>query len=211
MAIAMDNKSAQAPQHGYTKASKVGLRNSLMVAIFLLTFYPPSLTHPAKPKPVFPLCSEESLPNFHVVEPYLWRGAAPNVAGVDELKRLGVKTIVDLRRSPQGTSWEGAYVVTHGMNYINVPMGNSIPSLSKQRKVLAVIDAAAADPSKAPVFLHCSHGSDRTGFMVACWRVQHDKRNVLEAFTEMLEHGFFVHKWQPNNGMPHRDNSGNTL
>jgi protein tyrosine phosphatase (PTP) superfamily phosphohydrolase (DUF442 family) len=206
----MNNKSAQAKDSS-DKRPKVSLRNTLMVLIFLLTVYPPSMTRPPKPTPVNPLCPEESLPNFHVVEPYLWRGAAPNVEGVDELKRLGVKTIVDLRRSTQGTSWEGAYAITHGLNYINVPMGNSIPTLTKQRKVLAVIDQAAADPSKGPVFLHCSHGSDRTGFMVACWRVQHDKRNILEAFSEMMQHGFFVHKWQSNNGMPHRDKSGNTL
>jgi protein tyrosine phosphatase (PTP) superfamily phosphohydrolase (DUF442 family) len=207
----MNDRSAQAPHDSSDKRPKVALRNSLMVLIFLLTVYPPCLTRPPKATPVNPMVAEESLPNFHVVEPYLWRGAAPNVEGVDELKRLGVKTIVDLRRSPQGTSWEGAYAITHGLRYINVPMGNSIPTLTKQRKVLAVIDQAANDPSKGPVFLHCSHGSDRTGFMVACWRVQHDKRSILEAFTEMMQHGFFVHKWQPNNGMPHRDKTGTTL
>lgn len=144
------------------------------------------------------LVSKRDLSNFHAVHPYLYRGGAPSYAGLDELKRLGVKTIVDLRTTPVTIAAEHQHVAKLGIQHTNIPMGNmSIPSLEQQRQVLAAIVEAEHDPNRAPLFLHCAHGSDRTGFMVAAWRVQHDHWSVLEASAEMLSDGFLVHKLDP--------------
>ena len=46
------------------------------------------------------------------------------------------------------------------------------------------------DPENHPVFVHCAHGADRTGFMVAAYRVVEQGWTVEEAVAEMHNFGF---------------------
>src|SRR5262249_5806663 len=124
--------------------------------------------------------------------------AAPSYAGMDELKRLGVKTVIDLRHTPIMIDAERSYLQKLNVRYINIPMGDSIPSLAKQKLFLETLSSAAENPTQEPVFLHCSHGSDRTGFLTALWRVEHDHWSLAQAIAEMLQHGFLIHKLEPN-------------
>jgi protein tyrosine/serine phosphatase len=41
-----------------------------------------------------------------------------------------------------------------------------------------------------PVFIHCQHGCDRTGTVIACYRIKHDKWPTEKAFKEAMLHGF---------------------
>lgn len=84
------------------------------------------------------------------------------------------------------------------MSYVSLPMGNFIPSVQKQKRFLDIVSRAATDPAAGPVFVHCSHGSDRTGYLTALWRVQHDHWSIAEAAIEMFQYGFLVHKLAPN-------------
>ena len=48
-----------------------------------------------------------------------------------------------------------------------------------------------------PVLVHCQHGSDRTGTMVAIYRVVVDGWTKAEATNEMINGGFGYHPmWQ---------------
>ena len=49
-----------------------------------------------KPTPT-PKVDPKDLPNFAVVAPGIYRGAAPTVKGLGELKKLGVAHVIDLR------------------------------------------------------------------------------------------------------------------
>ena len=173
-------------------------RNLLAVGVFLLTFHLPGLTRAIEaPRQNVVVVSSE-LPRFDQVHSYLWRGAAPTFAGIDALKKLGVKTIVDLRRTPQRIEEEHKYCDLIGINYVSLPMGDFIPPVGKQKAFLKIVSDAAQNSQAAPVFLHCSHGSDRTGYLTALWRFTHDHWCAAEAITEMLQHGFLVHKIEPN-------------
>jgi protein tyrosine/serine phosphatase len=60
--------------------------------------------------------------------------------------------------------------VLNGLVYTNIPMrGLGRPGDDQVIKVLALIETL---PS--PVFIHCQHGCDRTGTVIACYRIQHD-------------------------------------
>jgi len=173
-------------------------RNLLAIAVFLLTFHAPGLARAAE-APLQPVMVESSnLPRFDQVHSYFWRGAAPSFAGIDALKKLGVKTIVDLRRTPQRIEAERKYCQLVGVKYVSLPMGDFIPTVGKQKTFLTIVNEAAQNSQAAPVFLHCSHGSDRTGYLTALWRVTHDHFSAAEAITEMFQHGFLVHKIEPN-------------
>ncbi|MGH7192110.1 MAG: fused DSP-PTPase phosphatase/NAD kinase-like protein [Candidatus Saccharimonadales bacterium] len=172
--------------------------NLLAIAVFLLTFHVPGLSRTAELPRQEVVVESSELPRFDQVHSYFWRGAAPTFAGIDALKKLGVKTIVDLRRTPRRIEEEGKYCRLVGINYVSLPMGDFIPPPGKQKTFLKIVSDAAQNSQAAPVFLHCSHGSDRTGYLTALWRVTNDHWSAAEAITEMLQHGFLVHKIEPN-------------
>lgn len=112
------------------------------------------------------------LPNFHRVNEHIYRGGQPTNAGFKKLAGLGVKTVIDLRlRDEHSTTLEARMVEAAGMRYVNVPMnGYSTPQDAKVSEVLALLDSSA----DGPVFVHCRRGSDRTGTVIACYRMTHD-------------------------------------
>ena len=46
------------------------------------------------------------------------------------------------------------------------------------------------DKATAPVYVHCQFGQDRTGTMVAMYRMHKDGWNGDQALQEMLQYGF---------------------
>jgi tyrosine-protein phosphatase SIW14 len=123
--------------------------------------------------------------NFHEVDPNVYRGAQPSLEGFRNLAALGVKTIVDLRgddRLPE----EQKEVEELGLRYISAPMsGLTAPSDEQIANILAVFDAA----DTGPVFVHCREGKDRTGTVVACYRISHDHWANDKALAEAKEYG----------------------
>src|SRR5438105_1517607 len=61
--------------------------------------------------------------NFHKVNEHLYRGAQPTDEGFNNLAKLGVRTILDLRLPMEhSVQAEEQAVKTAGMRYINIPM-----------------------------------------------------------------------------------------
>jgi tyrosine-protein phosphatase SIW14 len=109
------------------------------------------------------------VPNFHQVNEHVFRGGQPSAEAWPALANLGVKTVIDLRRPDEhSTAEEARAVEAAGMRYVNVPMKGVVAPTNEQiAKVLGMLD------SNEPVFVHCRRGSDRTGAVIACYRIQH--------------------------------------
>lgn len=178
------------------KPQRHSVRNVLALLTFMVLAYPFRLAPVHEPVISTPPHDYGALPNFHAVHTYLYRGGAPSERGLAQLKQMGVSTIIDLRRNPTSIALERILAEQLGLKYISLPMGNFIPAQNKQAQFFRAVTSAADNPSAGRVFLHCSHGSDRTGFMVAMWRVQHDGWTIAEAFAEMIAGGFIVHKFK---------------
>ncbi len=145
--------------------------------------------------------------NFDSVEPYLLRGSKPTPHGMQWLKERGVKTIVDLReRDTQPVIYECEVANDMGFDYINLSVRN-FPSLAQLQQFIDVVSNAR--DGAGPVFVHCNHGSDRTGFFVFVWRVVGEKWRASMAFEEMLEHGFLIHKLSRDNRTSELSNPAN--
>jgi protein tyrosine/serine phosphatase len=133
--------------------------------------------------------------NFGQVNDTLFRGAQPNKDGVAGLQRLGVRTIINLRL--QDDTWSGEEAVARklGLGYVSVPLhGLSAPTDSDVARILALIESLPP-----PVFVHCEHGADRTGTIIACYRMQHDGWKGERAFAEAKSYGFSIFQF----GMRH--------
>ncbi|HLH42325.1 MAG TPA: tyrosine-protein phosphatase [Bryobacteraceae bacterium] len=121
-----------------------------------------------------------AIPNFHQVDQHVFRGGQPSAEAWLGLAKLGVKTVIDLRRADEHSTVEEARAVAAaGMRYVNVPMkGVVAPSNEQISKILNLLN------SDEPVFVHCRRGSDRTGTVIACYRIQHDGWRAKQALSE---------------------------
>jgi len=123
------------------------------------------------------------LSNVGRVAPGVYRGAQPEVAGYATLKKMGIKTVINLRTSMS----ERAAVEAAGMQSFEVPMEMSRDGL-RARVDRAV--ALMADPANQPVFVHCRHGQERTGIVVAAYRMKIQGWPLADAEAEMQAFGF---------------------
>lgn len=131
-----------------------------------------------------------NLPNFHQVHPYLYRGGEPTVEGLKQLYEMGVRTIIDLRGHVEKVLHEQAIAQNLGMKCINLPMTDKAPTPKQIKTFIKTVEKAQIDPTKGSVFVHCAHGSDRTGCLVGIWRVTHDNYSYDQAYKEMRKYYF---------------------
>jgi protein tyrosine/serine phosphatase len=141
-------------------------------------------------------CASRGLPprhgvaNFGRVNEGLYRGAQPDDAALDQLQRLGVKSVVNLRGAGTASEAEELRAQQMGIIYTNVPLrGLRAPSEAQVTQVIALLKSLPP-----PVFVHCLHGADRTGTIVACYRIERDGWTNEEALREAKEQG--IGFWQ---------------
>lgn len=132
----------------------------------------------------------EDLPNFRKVDDHVYRGGQPSAEGFGNLAKLGIKTVIDLREIGEHSQAEEQKIVTDlGMKYVSIPMhGLSTPKDDK----VAAVEAIFNDTSSGPVFVHCKRGADRTGMVVAVYRISHDQWENKKALAEAKSSGMSI-------------------
>ena len=131
--------------------------------------------------PAFGGPSIQGVENFWKVDDHVYRGAQPTEEGFRNLAKLGIKTVVDLREADARSMAEEKTVTTAGMQYINVPMtGLTPPTREEMAKILPILQ----DNSAGAVFVHCKRGADRTGAVIAVYRIEHDQWENSHALSE---------------------------
>jgi protein tyrosine phosphatase (PTP) superfamily phosphohydrolase (DUF442 family) len=145
------------------------------------------------------------LPNFDRVNASLYRGGQPTPAGLAELARLGVATVVDLRRAGEGPpsrAEEQAIAAQLQLAYLPIRLS---PITAPRRGTVETLLAAIGDPARQPIFVHCKRGADRTGTVIALYRVTRECWSAEQAIVEARRHGMawwefamrrFVRSWQ---------------
>ena len=125
--------------------------------------------------------SYKELPNFHQVNENLYRGAQPQSGGLKKLSELGIKTIINLRGASEETRKRQAEAEASGMRYFNIPLSSiGRPKDNEVERALAIIDAR----ENWPVFVHCKRGADRTGVIIAAYRISREQWTAEQATTE---------------------------
>ena len=133
------------------------------------------------------------LPNGGKITEALFRGAQPGTEGIEQLKKLGITTIVDLRgENPALIEKERKQSESLGMRFVNIPVSGWSPPSNEQ---IAQFLSLFAD-KKERVFVHCRFGEDRTGVFVATYRMAFDGWPAQQAMKEMSLFGFNAF-WHP--------------
>jgi protein tyrosine phosphatase (PTP) superfamily phosphohydrolase (DUF442 family) len=125
------------------------------------------------------------VPNLYRVSHELYRGDQPGPQGLQNLQQLGLKTVINLRSFHSDRD----ATIAAGLAYEHIFMKPWHPEEEDVVRFLKI----ATDPRRTPVLVHCKHGADRTGTMVAVYRIAVQGWSKVEAIREMTQGGFGFH------------------
>lgn len=125
-------------------------------------------------------------PNLHRVTPSFFRSARLTRADVAQLQALGIRTVISLR----SFHCDHEALQGSGIAVVRVPVNTwSIGD----RHVVQTMRAIHAAERHGPVLLHCLHGADRTGMMVAMYRMLYQHWPRERALDELRNGGYGYH------------------
>jgi len=145
-----------------------------------------------------PIAASPDLPNLFRVNASLYRSAQPSSAGFALLGQRAslaagdrpIRTVVSLRAFTDDTPLMPA---SSALQFEQISFKTWHPENEDVVRFLRI----ATTPALQPVLVHCQHGSDRTGTMVAIYRVAIDGWTKAQATDEMVNGGFGFHPfWQ---------------
>ena len=132
----------------------------------------------------------DGVENSYRISADLYRSAQPESAGFTALEQLGVRSVLNLREYHRDTR-KARHTRLHLMAY---PVAAGEVTAADVENCLALIASAPK-----PVLVHCWHGSDRTGIVVAAYRIVFQKWSVEEAEKEFRDERFGYHEfWYEN-------------
>ncbi|HEV8492926.1 MAG TPA: protein tyrosine phosphatase family protein [Candidatus Angelobacter sp.] len=123
------------------------------------------------------------VPRFIQVTPRLYRGGQPSEEGFQALAKMGIDIVIDLRGSRRH---ERDLVTKLGMRYEAMPWHCPRPKDHVFARFLLLL---RQNPTKK-VFVHCRLGDDRTGMMIAAYRMAEQGWTAQQAMREMKALGF---------------------
>ena len=128
--------------------------------------------------------------NLNRVTPRLYRSAQPDAAGMRELEKLGVKTVIDLRdlnddaKEARGTKLRLLRVKMDAWHIEDEDIAEALALLRRKEN--------------GPFLVHCHHGSDRTGLVCAMYRIVEQRWSREDAIRELTDGGYGFHKLWTN-------------
>jgi protein tyrosine/serine phosphatase len=131
-----------------------------------------------------------TLHNFYKVDADVYRSEQPDKKSMHRLDSMGIKTLLNLRQTK--TDNDEAEKTSLTLVHISMKAG-TISYTDVVTGIKAIMQA------KKPVLVHCKHGADRTGCIMAAYRIIKCGWTKEEAIKELREGGFGYHeKAYPN-------------
>lgn len=154
---------------------------------------PDTPIRPLPDTPDFPVTSPPTpldaagLNNLYRLNDELYRSAQPAENGLTSAKMLGIQTVLSL----QLVSLDSALEATEqtGLSLIHVPM---IPWNVTENELLQALEVLRDAPK--PILVHCLHGADRTGLVIAMYRILFQNWSKADAIAEMTSDLFGYHE-----------------
>ncbi len=138
-----------------------------------------------------PISSNQSdIDNFHWVHESLYRSGQPNKRDFEQLESLGFKSIINLRKNHSDVD----KAATTNLTVLEIPINTWKMDVDDIKSGLKAIQNA-----EKPVLLHCWHGADRTGTIVASYRMIYQNWTKEAAIEEFKHKNYGFHdRWFPN-------------
>lgn len=131
------------------------------------------------------------IPNFYKVDSVLYRGGKPHPKGWQNLKTLKIKTIISLQNANKKSLKEKEFANNAGISFYGLPM--SVYKQPTDEQVLRFLEIILKK-SNQPVFVYCNSGRDRTGAMIALYRVVVCGWTIKNSYKEARRLGFWPYR-----------------
>jgi len=125
-----------------------------------------------------------SMDNLYLVDQGVYRSEQPEKRGFSELSNLGLKEVLNLREYHSDD--DEAEKTTLRLHRIKINTGD----ISEQQVIAAL---KIIKDRKGPIVVHCWHGSDRTGTVIASYRVIFNNWSKEKAIDELRNGGYGYH------------------
>ena len=126
------------------------------------------------------------LPNLHKVSETVYRSAQPESGAFESAQKLGIRTILNIQLLDQDTYL--AQQEPTSLELVHIPM---TPIYFPEDQIVQAMQVIIKNP---PVLVHCRHGADRTGLIIAIYRILYQNWTVDEAKDELINGGFGFHE-----------------
>ena len=127
----------------------------------------------------------DNIRNFYKVSDGLYRSAQPDKKDMELMDTVGIKTVINLRRYHSDT-YE-AKNTSLKLERIKMNAGKI-----KDEDIIEAL--TLIKNSDKPVLIHCWHGSDRTGIVVAMYRIIFENYSKEDAIKELREERYGYHE-----------------
>lgn len=127
----------------------------------------------------------KGLPNLHRVNANLYRSAQPDADSAKAIETLGIRTVLNLRKNDKDKPLRA----NTNIFFLRYPLHTWDID---DRDVLAVLKIIT-NPNNQPILVHCTHGADRTGLMMASYRMVVQGWTKDAAINEMKNGGYQYH------------------
>ncbi len=121
----------------------------------------------------------EGVPNLHRINERLYRSAQPTAVGFRAVESLGVGTVLNLRQYHDDDDEATGIDMVLKHRWVNT-------SDFGDTEMLDALQTIAT--ANSPVLVHCWHGADRTGTVIALYRMVCQSWSREQALDE-LQHG----------------------
>ncbi|OTQ59099.1 dual specificity protein phosphatase family protein [Gilliamella sp. A7] len=122
--------------------------------------------------------------NFHQVSNDIYRSEQPSLKQIKQLDKLGIKTIINLRL------WHSDRDKVANTEISEVWINMRAGDISDE-KIIQILKAIKTSPK--PILIHCWHGSDRTGAVIAMYRLIFQNWSKHQAIDELMQPEFGHH------------------
>jgi protein tyrosine/serine phosphatase len=128
---------------------------------------------------------QAGLPNLHRVTTNLYRCAQPTADGLKAAEKLGIKTVISLRAfHSDKDEVESTKLRTERIRFNTWH--------AEDEDVVRFLKLVS-NTNNGPYLVHCLHGADRTGTMIAIYRMAVEGWKKPDAIQEMTDGGFGYH------------------
>ena len=138
----------------------------------------------------------------------VYRGARPlNVDEMQALSNLGIKSILNLQggdmesslwkliswnepgEKPEYIAAEKSVAAQFNIAFTNIPLNSLDPVTADEDKQIDQAIEFLHNKNNQPVYVHCEHGKDRTGLVVALYKIKYEGMSVDAAYNEWVQLG----------------------
>lgn len=152
---------------------------ALLVAFAFTAF---AADHPEKwAQPV----KDAKIENLHRITPGLYRSAQPDADGFRAAEKLGIRTVINLRDNNDDIE------PAKGTRLRLIRLEMSAWDVDEER--VARVLALLREKEHGPFLVHCQHGADRTGLMMAMYRIIEQGWKKEDALAELKDGGYGFH------------------